>query len=197
MNKNGWIEIVCGPMFSGKTEALLRKLNRLNYAKKDFLLFKMKIDQRYDGSKEKVVSHSRNSMFAINVENSLDILKYCEKNPHIKYVGIDEIQFLPAEDVFNALKLCLELKKRGYTIFASGLDMDFQGNPFGIMGSLFAIADHVEKLKACCFVCGDDAGLSAKIDAESEEIIDVGSTEKYQAMCHVHWLENLAKTAKK
>lgn len=189
MNKNGWIEIVCGPMFSGKTEELLRKLNRLNYAKKDFLLFKPVIDDRFDA--KKVVSHSKNSMFAINIENSLEILAICEKNPHIKYVGIDEIQFLPAGDVFNALKLCIELKKRGYTVFASGLDMDFQGNPFGIMGSILSVADCVEKLKACCFVCGEDAPMSAKIDVDSEEIIDVGGTEKYQAMCYLHWLENI------
>lgn len=193
MNKNGSIEIICGPMFSGKTEELLRRLNRLNYAKKDFLLFKPIIDNRY--AKDKVVSHSKNSMFAINVENSLDILKACEQSPHVKYIGIDEIQFLPSEDVFNAVKLCIELKKRGYTIFASGLDMDYLGNPFGIMGSILSIADRVEKLKACCFVCGDDAGLSAKID-DSEEIIDVGGTEKYQAMCQTHWLENLEKQKK-
>ena len=195
MNKNGWIEIVCGPMFSGKTEELLRKLNRLNYAKKDFLLFKMKIDGRYDN--EKVVSHGRNAMFAINVENSLDILTACEKSPHIKYIGIDEIQFLPTKDVFNAYKLCVELKKRGYTVFASGLDMDYLGNPFGIMGSILSVADRIEKLKACCFICGEDAGMSAKIDVESEEIIDVGGTEKYQSMCQTHWLQNLENQKKK
>jgi len=184
---NGKIEIICGPMYSGKTEELLRKLNRLNFAKKDFLLFKTKIDNRYDD--EKVVSHGRNSMYAVNIENSLDILKVCESKPHIKHIGIDEIQFLPTEDVFNALKLLIELKKRGYHIFASGLDMDSQGKPFGLMGSILAIADSVEKLKACCFVCGEDAGMTSKID-NSEEIIDVGGTEKYQSMCYKHWLEN-------
>lgn len=191
---NGFIEIICGPMFSGKTEELLRTLNRLTYAKKDFLLFKHSIDTRY--SEEKVVSHSKNSMYAINVENSLDILNHCEKNPHIKYIGIDEIQFLPTKDVFNAVKLCIELKKRGYTIFASGLDMDYLGNPFGIMGSLLSIADKITKLKAVCFVCGNDAGMSSKIDLDSEEIIDVGSSEKYQSMCYKHWLENLEKNKK-
>jgi len=190
MNKNGSIEIICGPMFSGKTETLLRRLNRLNYARKDFLLFKPTIDSRY--SKDNVVSHSKDSMFAINVENSLDILKACEQSPHVKYIGIDEIQFLPSDDVFNAVKLCIELKKRGYTIFASGLDMDYLGNPFGIIGSILSIADRVEKLKACCFICGDDAGFTAKTDA-SEEIIDVGGIEKYKAMCQTHWLENLEK----
>lgn len=190
MNKNGKIEIICGPMYSGKTEELLRKLNRLHFAKKDFLLFKMKIDNRYD--EEKVVSHQRNSMFAVNVENSLDILKYCESKPNIKHIGIDEIQFLPKEDVFNAYKLVKELKNRGYHVYASGLDMDYMGNPFGIMGSILAIADKVEKLKACCFVCGEDAEMTCKIDAV-EDIIDVGGTEKYQSMCHTHWLENKKK----
>lgn len=195
MSQNkGSIQIICGPMFSGKTEELLRTLNRLTYAKKDFLLFKHAIDTRYDDAK--VVSHSKNAMFAITVENSLDILNYCEKNPHIKYVGIDEIQFLPTNDVFNAVKLCLELKKRGYTVFASGLDMDYLGNPFGIMGSLLCLADSVIKLKAVCFQCGEDAGMSSKINLDSEEIIDVGSSEKYQSMCFHHWLENLEKQKK-
>lgn len=182
----GSIEIVCGPMFSGKTEELLRKLNRLHYAKTDFLLFKPKIDDRYDA--QKVVSHSKNSMAAIIVENSLDILKHCDNHPDIKHIGIDEIQFLPSEDPFNAFKLCIELKKRGYRIMASGLDMDYKGMPFGIMGSLLAIADNVHKLKAVCFECGEDAGMSAKI-TESLDIIDVGSTDKYQSLCWEHWLK--------
>jgi thymidine kinase len=98
MNK-GSIEIVCGPMFSGKTEELLRKLNRLHFAKTDFLLFKPSIDTRYNEDKQndqKVVSHSQNSMSANIVESAIDILKQCEVKPHIKHVGIDEIQFLPS-----------------------------------------------------------------------------------------------------
>lgn len=192
--KQGNLEIICGPMFSGKTEELLRKLNRLNYAKKSFLLFKTRIDNRYHN--DKVISHSKNSMFAINVENSLDILRVCEQHPEIKYIGIDEIQFLPKDDLFNALKLCIELKKRGYKIFASGLDMDHQGNPFGIMGSLLAIADKVEKLKACCFICGEDAGMSAKLDSDSLDLIDVGGSEKYQSLCFNHWIEIFEKQKK-
>ena len=195
MKKSGSINIICGPMFSGKTEELLRTLHRLSYAKKDFLLFKLKMDNRYD--EEKVVSHSKNAMMAINVENSLEILKHCEKNPHIKYIGIDEVQFLPQDDIFNAYKLLEELRKRGYTVFCSGLDMDYLGKPFGIMGSILAIADNVTKLKAVCFECGDDAGMSAKINLDSEEIIDIGSSEKYQSMCHDHWLKNLKKQESK
>lgn len=191
MSKNGSIEIVCGPMFSGKTEELLKRLHRLNYAKINFTLFKPRIDARY--SVEKVVSHSRNSMGAVTVDNSLDILQHCEAHPDITTIGIDEIQFLPKDDIFNAVKLCQELKKRGYRIIASGLDMDYSGEPFGIIGNLLSIADKVEKLKAVCFVCGDDAGMSTKLSSDNFDIIDVGADEKYQSMCHRHWLERNKK----
>lgn len=186
MDNKGSIEIVCGPMFSGKTEELLRKMNRLHYAKIDYIVFKPQIDNRYDA--QKVVSHNKSSMKAVLVNNAYDVLKHCEAHPNIKHIGIDEIQFLPSEDPFNAFKLCLELKKRGYKIYASGLDMDFRGMPFGIMGELLAIADSVEKLKSVCHQCGADAGMSSKM-TESLDLIDVGTTDKYEAHCYHHWLE--------
>lgn len=187
----GHIEIICGPMYSGKTEELLRRLTRLQYANTDFLLFKTEKDKRY--SETHVMSHSKKSLAAINVENSLDILRECENNPHIKIIAIDEIQFLPSEDIFNARKLCFELKKRGYRVIASGLDMNAQGNPFGIMPEILAIADEVQKLKSVCFVCGEDAEMSAKVGEDNGEEVDIGGKEKYQAMCFKHWKENIEK----
>lgn len=182
-------------MFSGKTEELLRKLNRLHYAKTDFLLFKPKIDNRYDATK--VMSHQKSSMAAFTVESSIDILKYCENNSHIKHIGIDEIQFLPKDDPFNAVKLCKELKMRGYQIICSGLDMDYKGDPFKPMDELISIADVVHKLKAVCFLCGEDAGYTAKISTENTNIIDVGSDDKYHALCFNHWLEQHLESKKK
>jgi len=186
----GSIQIICGPMFSGKTEELIRKLNRLHYAKTDFLLFKPRIDNRYDS--DRVVSHGKLSLSAHVIENAYEILKICEKHPEIKHIGIDEIQFLPNTDPFNAFKLCFELKKRGYQIVASGLDMDYKGQPFPGMGELLCIADDIIKPKAVCFMCGEDAGMTSKL-IDNEELIDVGTDDKYQSLCFKHWLENSKK----
>lgn len=195
MKNNGKIEIFCGPMFSGKTEEILRKLNRLYHAKVEYIVFKMKKDARY--SEDRVVSHDKKGISAINVENALDIISYCNSHPEVKHIAIDEIQFLPTHDEktgealkFDAFKLCKELKLRGYHIYASGLDMDFKGDPFGIMPKLLAIADDVHKLKAVCFKCGEDAGFSGKL-SDSDAIEDIGEKDKYEALCFEHWIENI------
>lgn len=199
---NGKIEIFCGPMYSGKTEEVLRRLERLYHAKINYAVFKLKKDARY--SEDRVVSHAKKGVEAVNVETALDILTYCNKNPDIKHIAIDEIQFLPVHDSetgqplpFNAFKLCKDLKHRGYTIYASGLDMDFKGDPFGIMPQLLAIADEIHKLKAVCFRCGAmDASFSGKL-SDSDAIEDIGEKDKYEALCYTHWLENISNRKKR
>jgi thymidine kinase len=195
------LEIFCGPMYSGKTEALLRSLERLYHAKINFLLFKMNRDKRY--SEDQVVSHSKMKMKAINVETPLDIWKHCQENPDVKHIAIDEIQFLPTHDsdtleplAFDVVKLCKELKMQGYHIIASGLDMDFKGDPYGKMPQLLAIADKVEKLKAVCFKCGADAGFSTRL-TDNQAVEDIGEKDKYEARCYEHWVEKFLESKNK
>ena len=200
MKNKAKLEIFCGPMFSGKTEELLRRCDRLYHAKINFILFKLKRDSRY--AEEQVVSHSKTSMKAINVETPLDIYKYCQENPEVKHIAIDEIQFLPSVDTetlqplaFDVVKLCKELKMQGYHIMASGLDMDFKGDPYGKMPQLLAIADNVVKLKAVCFVCGEDAGFSTRL-SDNQAIEDIGEKDKYEARCYDHWLSKILESKK-
>lgn len=199
--KKSKLEIFCGPMFSGKTDSLLRAVDRFYYAKKPFLVFKLKKDDRY--SSDEVASHSKNTIKAINIETPLDIWTECQKRPEIKIVAIDEIQFLPTHDpetlkplAFDVVALCKKLKMEGYHVLASGLDMDYKGDPYGIMPQLLAIADQVHKLKAQCFVCGEDAGFSTRL-SDSEAIEQIGGKELYEARCYEHWLENILSVKKK
>ena len=198
--KHSKLEIFCGPMFSGKTESLLRCLDRFYYAKIPFLVFKLKKDDRY--AKDKVLSHSKSSIDAINIETPLDIWKECQKHPHIKTIAIDEIQFLPTHDPdtlaplkFDVVALCKKLKMEGYHVLASGLDMDFKGDPYGLMPQLLAIADKVHKLKAVCFKCQEDAGFSTRL-SDNEAVEDIGGTDKYEARCYAHWLEHILEIKK-
>lgn len=178
----GKIEIICGPMFSGKTEELLRRVNRFKYSKKDVLLFKPKIDNRY--SKSKIISHNKNKESAHLIDTIDDIKKYCEKNKEIRVIAVDEVQFVKSN---RPLYLdFLNLKLKGYEIILSGLDMDFRGIPFPLIPEIMAIADEVKKLKAVCFDCGSDAGMSYKIE-KTNEIIDVGASEKYKSLCFNCW----------
>ena len=195
------LEIYCGQMFSGKTESLLRKLDRFYYAKVETIVFKLKKDSRF--SEEKIVSHAKNSIKAINIETPMDIWQYCQKHPDIKHIAIDEIQFLPTHDpdtfkplAFDAVKLCKQLKMSGYHVMASGLDMDYKGDPYGIMPQLLAIADEVHKLKAVCFKCGADAGFSSRL-TDNEAIEVIGEKDIYEARCYDHWLERILELKNK
>lgn len=178
----GRIEIICGPMFSGKTEELIRRINRLRYSKKEFLLFKPKLDNRY--FKTKVTSHNKNKESAILVDTIDDIKIACEQFKDIRIIAIDEVQFIKSN---RPLYLdFLNLKSKGYEIILSGLDMDYRGVPFQLMPEIMAIADDVKKLKAVCFECGNDAGMSHKKSKEAD-LVDVGSNEKYSALCFSCW----------
>ena len=180
------IEVICGPMFSGKTDELLRRLKRLKYSNTAFMLFKPKVDNRY--SEIEVVTHDNLSLTSIAVENAEQILEICDQNPNAKVIAIDESQFfLRKEDEGRHLvEVCQILKLHGYRVILNGLDMDFMGNPFGLMPELLAIADDVTKLRSVCLICGGDASMTYRKD-ENEEQVQLGSTDKYQARCYTHW----------
>ena len=173
--KNGSIEIICGPMFSGKTEELIRRLKRSIIAKKKILVFKPKIDNRY--SDDCVVTHNKNSIESISVEDSATnkILKLSE---NINTIGIDEIQFFSK----NIVSICIELAKNGKRVIVSGLDKDYEGKPFGIIPNLLCEAEYVTKLNAICNNCGDYAYFTKRISSNKKQIL-LGETDIYEANC--------------
>ncbi len=173
--KSGWIEIVCGSMFSGKTEELIRRLKRAEFANQKILLVKPTIDDRYH--KEKVVSHQGSSFEAICVSDSNEILTLWKKE---KIVAIDEAQFF--DD--NVVAVCNELSKKGVRVIVAGLDMDFTGEPFGPMPRLLAIAEYVTKVHAICVSCGDLAQFSHRTVEDKEQVL-VGAVEEYKPLCRM------------
>ena len=195
-NFHGTIDIITGPMFSGKTEELIRQIKRLRYSRTDFLVFKPASDTRY--GEFKIVTHDKTSYEAFPVSNAEYILRYCQDNPHVKTIAIDEAQFFPEnpKEGPNLLEVWLGLRKKGYRIIVSGLDMNHRGEPFGLMPNLMAIADSILKLKSVCFVCGRDANMSFRLSTTKEEF-ELGSQDKYQARCYLHWIEGLTEKLKK
>lgn len=180
MEKMGQIEIICGPMFAGKTEELIRRANRLEYAKKKYLVFKPTIDDRY--STTEIVSHSKYRKNSICIQNSNDILKYL--NDGVQAVIIDEVQFF--DD--NIVNVAEWLADKGLRVICGGLDCDFKGNPFPIVSALLARAESVTKLSAICNVCGQPATRTQRIidgqpAYEDDPIILVGATEAYEPRC--------------
>ncbi|MBU4269785.1 thymidine kinase [Candidatus Dependentiae bacterium] len=183
-NPKGRLEVICGSMFSGKTEELMRRLGRAEYAKQNVLTIKHQIDNRK--SSATILSHNGQERLAFSIDNNKEnISKIIDlANKNIQVIGIDEIQFFPIEIVDVIVKLV----DMGKTIIVAGLDLDFRGEPFGIMPLIMAIADSVLKLKAICVVCGKDAhhtqrivnGVPAKYD---DPIILVGAKECYEARC--------------
>ena len=180
MNKNekyGCIEIICGTMFSGKTEELLRRLKRTIIAKKEILVIKPHIDNRY--SDNCVVTHNKNSIESISIKNGEEekILKLAEG---INTIRIDEIQF------FNKtiIPICIELAKNGKRVIASGLDKDFKGEPFGIMHNLLCEAEHVTKLNAICNKCGNYAYFTKRTSNNKNQIV-LGESDVYEANCRM------------
>mgnify|MGYP001323819618 CR=1 FL=1 len=170
---NGWIEVICGSMFSGKTEELIRRLRRAEFANQELILFKPKIDNRY--SKKNVVSHSGNAFEAVLVEKSSEILRHI--NEH-KVVAIDEAQFFDDE----IISVCETLSGQGVRVILAGLDMDYTGKPFGPMPNLLSIAEYVTKVHAICVSCGNLAQFSHRTVEEKSQVL-VGAVEKYQPLC--------------
>ena len=181
-NKIGEIEVICGPMFAGKTEELIRRTRRMEYAKKKYLIFKANIDNRY--STDEVVSHNKSKIKAISIDINKpeDIEKYVTDD--ISALVIDEVQFFDK----SIIKLLTKYANQGLRIICAGLDLNFKGEPFGIMPELLALAEHVTKLTAICMVCGEEATRTQRIiDGKpakaSSETIMVGAKESYEARC--------------
>ena len=180
---NGSIEVVCGSMFSGKTDELIRRLVRATIAKQKVQVFKPAIDIRY--AVEKVTSHAGANYDAIPVANATEI--HAKLDSETTVVGIDEAQFFNAE----VAEVAQELAARGVRVIVAGLDMDFRGEPFGPMPLILAKAERVDKLHAICMVCGDEAsrtqrlvnGKPAKYD---DPVVIVGASELYEARCRAH-----------
>lgn len=171
--QHGWIEVVCGSMFSGKTEELIRRLKRAEFANQKILLVKPTVDDRYH--KRNVVSHQGSSFKAVNVESSSEILRIWKNE---KVVAIDEAQFFD-EGIVN---VCTDLAKKDVRVIIAGLDMDFKGVPFGPIPKLMSIAEYVTKVHAICVSCGNLAQFSHRTVDEQEQVL-VGAVEKYKPLC--------------
>jgi thymidine kinase len=176
-HRTGWIEVVCGSMFSGKTEELLRRMKRAQLARQRTLLFKPRVDNRYD--EVKVVSHEGLNADAIPVSSAAELLSLAPAALNAPLVvGIDEAQFFD-EAIVDAAE---SLASRGARVIAAGLDQDWRGRPFGVMPALLAVAEYVTKLHAVCTRCGGAATRSQRLVA-SEGQLFVGGAAEYEARC--------------
>lgn len=175
MFHRGSIEVICGSMFSGKTEELLRRVKRAQIARQKVQVFKPVIDNRY--STDHVQSHDANRVLSLPVEKARDILKSVDDNTRV--VGIDEAQFFDDQVVEVAQKLAY----RGMRVIVAGLDMDFRGQPFGPVPKLLAVAEEVTKLSAVCTVCGNPASRSQRLAGSTHDKIVVGAKDIYEARC--------------
>jgi thymidine kinase len=170
---SGWIEVICGSMFSGKTEELIRRLRRAEIAKMNTIIFKPKIDNRY--SSNHIVSHNQSKLESILVKDINEIIAHSKK---VDVIGIDEAQFFN-NDIINVCKRLAEENKR---VVVAGLDTDFRGVPFGPMPALMCEADYLDKLRAICVICCNPASFSQRIIKDSEQVI-IGETDVYEARC--------------
>ncbi len=184
-NKSGWIEVVCGCMFSGKTEELIRRLNRAIIAKQNVEIFKPKIDTRYD--KENVVSHNERAIRSTPVNFASDILLL---SGECDVVGIDEAQFFDEALV----DVCNKLANNGKRVIVAGLDMDYEGKPFGPMPNLLAVAEFVTKVHAICATSGELASFSYRLSDEDEKVV-LGEKQAYEARSRRSFMEGM-KTKK-
>lgn len=169
----GWIEVIAGCMFSGKTEELIRRLRRAEIAKQKVKIFKPKIDIRY--SSNQIVSHSEQSMPSILVEKAEEIL---EHSRDAQVVGIDEAQFFD----LKLVEVCNQLANEGKRVIVAGLDQDYRGIPFEPIPQLLAIAEYITKTLAICVVCGNPADKTQRKISSSERVL-VGAAESYEARC--------------
>ncbi|MBN2908073.1 thymidine kinase [Polycladomyces sp. WAk] len=183
-HREGWIEVICGGMFSGKSEELIRRVRRARIAKQKVEVFKPAIDDRYHP--EAVTSHNGVHTAAVPVRSAKAIME--QVTDDVNVVAIDEVQFFEDEIV----DVCQQLADRGVRVICAGLDQDFRGRPFGPTPTLLALAEYVTKLQAICVKCGGPAGRTQRLvngkPASSEEpVIQVGAKEQYEARCrHCH-----------
>ena len=170
---SGWIEVICGSMFSGKTEELMRRIRRAQIAKMDTIIFKPKVDDRYSPSH--IVSHNQMKLNSEIVETSDEILTRSQK---AEVIAIDEAQFFD-DDIVEICKILAKQKKR---VIVAGLDTDYRGEPFGPMPYLMCEADYVDKLRAICVKCGNPANYTQRTSKDSQRVI-IGETDIYEARC--------------
>jgi thymidine kinase len=171
--ETGWIEVIAGCMFSGKTEELIRRLRRAKIAKQEVRIFKPKIDNRFSNSD--IVSHSEQSLPSILIEDIKEVYKYSDE---AGVIGIDEAQFFSYEIV----DVCNKLANQGKRVIVTGLDQDYRGIPFEPMPQLLAIAEYITKTLAICVVCGNPADKTQRKTTASERVV-VGASEIYEARC--------------
>lgn len=179
----GYIEVISGCMFAGKTEELIRRINTLEFAKKNVLVFKPVIDNRY--AENMVVSHAGSSVQSYNIAKAVEILEYVNEKTDV--VAVDEVQFFDDDIVL----VCDELAGRGIRVMVAGLDTDFRGEPFGVMPKLMTTAEFVTKLTAVCTICGAPATRTQRLvngnpAAYDDPTILVGASESYEARCRHH-----------
>lgn len=177
---HGWIEVIVGPMFSGKSEELIRRINRARIARQKVQVFKHCIDDRY--AVDHVVSHNGVKVEAIKISKAEDILKYLDEDAFV--IAIDEVQFFDEKVV----DICVRLADQGKRVIAAGLDQDFKGEAFGPTPALMAAAEFVDKIQAICIKCGNPATrtqrlINGKPASYNDPIILVGATESYEARC--------------
>ena len=184
--KTGWIEVVCGSMFSGKTEELIRRLRRAQIAKQRVAIFKPAIDTRY--AEDRIVSHSGVSLPSVTVSTAEEIL---DRAGDVEVVGIDEVQFFD----LDLVPVCETLADRGHRVIVAGLDQDYLAQPFEPMPQLLAIAEYITKTLAICMVCGNPANRTQRVTQRSERVL-VGAADSYEARCRRCFTTDLEHVSK-
>ena len=183
-HRGGWIEVICGCMFSGKTEELIRRLNRALIARQQVAIFKPAIDDRYHH--EHIVSHNKNRLQATTVKSATDMLHLAE---HSEVIGIDEAQFFDN----TLIDVCNSLANKGKRVIAAGLDMDYKGQPFGPMPYLLAVAEFVTKIHAICAQTGELASFSYRLTPDEEQVM-LGEKQTYEARGRRAFFDGINKT---
>ena len=178
-SRTGWIEVICGSMFSGKTEELIRRLNRARIARQKVEIFKPAMDTRF--SQEQIVTHDAHAITSTPVQSASQILLMVND---VNVVGIDEAQFFDTE----ITSVCNTMANNGIRVLVAGLDMDFMGVPFGPMPSLIASAEYVTKLHAVCMSCGDLAHYSHRIVMNEKQVL-LGEKDAYEPLCRKCFIE--------
>ncbi|MEH6943634.1 thymidine kinase [Bacillus sp. JJ722] len=179
----GWMELICGSMFSGKSEELIRRVRRTQFARQKTVVFKPAIDNRY--AEEAVVSHNGTSVMAKSIVKSTDILLHIDKD--LDVIAIDEVQFFDEK----IIEVAQQLADSGYRVILAGLDQDFRGEPFGPVPTLMSLAENITKLQAVCAVCGSPASRTQRLINNEpanyhDPIILVGASESYEPRCRHH-----------